>query len=71
MSVPHLKGGAIVWTCGKDNIIGEKEYCKDIGLRGFDYKLFKEEDSGGGREGLYGHPYLKYIIKLWTGDQVK
>ena len=36
----HLKGGGIVWTCGKDNIIKETEQYKAIGLCGFDCKLF-------------------------------
>ena len=47
MSVPHPKGGTIVWTCVKDHIIDEKEGYKDIGLRGLDYKLFEEEEGGG------------------------
>ena len=34
----HPKGGNIVWTCVKDNIVKEKEAYKAIGLRGFDYK---------------------------------
>ena len=42
VSVPHPKGGAIVWTFVKDHIIDEKEYYKDIGLRGFDHKVFEE-----------------------------
>ena len=71
VSVPHPKGGAIVWTCVKDHIIDEKEDYKDIGLRGFDYKLFEEEEGGGTREGLYGYPYFKHIIPLRTGDWVR
>ena len=67
MSIPHPKGGGIVWTCVKDNIIEEKEDYKAIGLRGFYYKLFEEEDSGGVQDGLYGYPFLKYIIQLWPG----
>ena len=43
VSVPHPKGGIIVWTCVKDHIIDEKEDYKEIGLCGFDYKLFEEE----------------------------
>ena len=31
----------------KDNIVEEKEDYEAIGLRGFYYKLFEEEDSGG------------------------
>ena len=51
MSVKHPKGGAIVWNCVKDHIIDEKEDYKNIGLSGFDYKLFVEEEGGGTREG--------------------
>ena len=67
MSVPHPKGGTIVWICVKDHIIDEKEDYKEIGLCGFDYKLFEEEEGGGKREGLDGYPYLKHIIQLWRG----
>ena len=38
----------------KDHIIDEKDDYKDIGLRGFDCKLFEEEEGGGTREVLYG-----------------
>ena len=30
----------------KDNIVEEKEDYNAIGLRGFDYKLFEEEEGG-------------------------
>ena len=52
MSVPHLKGGDMFWTCMKDNIIDEKEYYEAIGLNGFDYKLFEEEEGGGDLIGI-------------------
>ena len=39
--VQHPKGGNIVCTCVKGNIIEEKEYCLAIGLCGFDYKSFE------------------------------
>ena len=68
MSSTHPKGGEIVWTCVKDHIIDEKEDYKDIGLRGFDYKLFGEEEGGGTRKGFDSYPYLKHIIKLWPCD---
>ena len=55
----------------KDNIIKEKDDQKYIGIRGFDYKLFEEEESGGVKEGLVGYTYLKHRIKLWPGDWVK
>ena len=47
MSVLHPKGGNIVWTFVKDRTIEEKYQYKDIGLHGFDYKLFEEEEGGG------------------------
>ena len=37
----------------KDHIIDEKEDYKDIGLHGFEYKLFEEEKGGGTIEVLY------------------
>ena len=49
MSVPNTKGRRFFWTCVKDHIIDEKEDCKTIGLRGFDYKLFEEEEVRGTR----------------------
>ena len=64
MSVPHPKGGCIVWTCVKDHIIDEKEKYKAIELCGFDYKLFEEEGGGGTRKGLDDYPYLKHLIQL-------
>ena len=71
MLVPHPKGGEIVWNCVKDYVIDEKEDHKDIGLCGFDYKLFEKEEGGGNREGLYGYTYLKHLIQLWLGYWVK
>ena len=71
VSVPNPKGGAIVWTCVKDHIIDENKAYKYIGLCGFDNKIFEEEEGGGTGEGLYGYPYLKYLIQLWPGNWVK
>ena len=51
----------------KDHVIDEQEDYKEIGLRGFDYKLFEEDEGGGKRERLDGYPYFKHFIKLWTG----
>ena len=47
VSVLHPKGGNIVQTCVKDAIIKEEHQYKDIGLCGFDCKLFEEEEGGG------------------------
>ena len=50
MSIPHLKGGNIVWNFVKDHIIEEKEQYEAIGLRGFDYL---RKRSVGGLERYY------------------
>ena len=71
MSVPHTKGGFIVCTCVKDNVIEDKEQYKAIGVRGFDYKLFKEEEGGRTKEVLDRYPYFNHLIQLWTGDWIK
>ena len=36
----------------KDNIIEEKDYYEAIGLHGFYYTLFEEEEGGGGLIGI-------------------
>ena len=64
MSVPHPKGGTIVWTCVKDHEIDEKEDYKEIGICGFDYSLLEEKEGGEKLEGLDGYPYMKHLIKL-------
>ena len=69
--VPHPKGGNIVFTCVKDNIIDEKEQYEAIGICGFYYKLFDEEEGVGNREGIGGYTYLNHIIQLWPGCWVK
>ena len=69
--VPHKKGGNIVWTFVNNHIINEKEQYEAIGIHGFDYKLFEEEEGGGTRERLDGYPYLKHLIQLWPGDSDK
>ena len=55
----------------KNYIIDEKDQYESIGLRGFDYKLFEEEEGRGTREGLNGYPCLKHLIQLWPGYWVK
>ena len=45
-----------------NHIINEKKQYVSIGLHGFDYKLFEEEEVRGTREGLYSYPYLGHII---------
>ena len=46
VSIPHPKGGNIVWTGVKYHIIDENDNYKAIGLRGYEYKLSEEEKVG-------------------------
>ena len=46
---------------------GVKEEYKSVGLHGCYYKLFEEEEVGGVQESIDGYPYLKHLVKLWTG----
>ena len=41
VAVLYPKGGRIFWIRVEDSIIVEKEYYIEIGLCGFDYKLFE------------------------------
>ena len=43
-------GGGVIYTCVKDDVVREKEQYKSIGLHGFDYKLFEEEEGTWGVE---------------------
>ena len=71
MSILHPKGGNIVWVCVKDNIIEGRFQYESIGIRGFDYKLFEKYEGGGIQGVLYGYPYLKNLLQLWTVYLVK
>ena len=55
----------------EDNVVGEKDEHKEIGSCGFDFKLFPEEKGGDFHEGIYGYPYLKHLLELWTSDWIE
>ena len=40
-----------------------------IGLRGFDFNIYDEDEEVVVREECSG-PYLKMLIKLWPGDLI-
>ena len=71
MTVPNPKEGECFGFFSTDHIVNEKDQYKVIILRGFDYKLFEEEEGGVTREGKYGYPYVKHIIQLWSVDWMK
>ena len=52
-----------------DNVIGEPSDHEYIGLRGFDFNIFDEDEDGVVREGC-SEPYLKMLIKIWPGGWI-
>ena len=50
-----------------DYVVEDPGDHEDIGLRGFDFNIFDEDEEGFVREGC-SEPYLKILIKLWPGD---
>ena len=58
-----MRANSLSWS-------GTRQY-EDIGLCGFDHKLFEEEKGGEIIEGLDGYPYFKHLIQLWPGDWPK
>ena len=49
-----------------DHVVEEPSDHEDIGLRGFDFNIFDEDEKGVVREEC-SEPYLKMLIKLWPG----
>ena len=49
-----------------DHVVEDPRDHKDIGLRGFDFNIFDEDEEGVVREGC-SELYLLMLIKLWPG----
>ena len=49
----------LLWGVVGDHVLEEPCDHEDIGLRGFDFNIFYENEEGVVREG-YSEPYLKY-----------
>ena len=56
----------LLWEVVGDHVVEDPSDHEDIGLRGFDFNIFDEDDEGVVREECSG-PYLKMLIKLWPG----
>ena len=52
-----------------DHVAEEPSDHEDIGLRGFDFNIFDEDEEGVVREGSI-ETYLIMLIKLWPGDYI-
>ena len=53
-----------------DHVVEEPTDHEGIGLRGFDFNIFDEDEKGVEREGSSEFPYLLMLIKLWPGDWI-
>ena len=51
-----------------DHFVEEPTDHDEIGLQGFDFNSFYEDEKGVGREGSSDFPYLLMLIKLWPGN---
>ena len=63
----------VLWGVVGDHVVEEPSDHEDIGLRGFDFNIFDEDEKGVVREECSG-TYLKMLINLWPGfwiDQLK
>ena len=63
----------VLWEVVGDHVVEEPSDHEDIGLRGFDFNIFDEDEEGVVRKNC-SEPYLKMLIKIWPGnwiDQLK
>ena len=51
-----------------DHVVEEPTDHEEIGLRGFDFNFFDEDDEGVVVEGSIYFPYLLILIKLWPSN---
>ena len=59
----------LLWEVFSDHVLEEPSDYEDIGLRGFDFNIFDEDEEGVVRERC-SEPYLKMLIKLFPGDWI-
>ena len=57
----------VIWEVVDDHVVEEPSDHEEIGLRGFDFNVFNEDEEGVVREGSSEFPYLLMLIKLWPG----
>ena len=58
----------VLWEVVNDHVVEEPTNHEEIGLRGFGFNLFNEDEEGVVREGSSDFQYLLMLIKLRTGN---
>ena len=64
MEVVDHDGKTVLWKLVYDNVVEEETDHDEIGLRGFDFSSFGEDEKGVGIEGSSKFPYLIMLIKI-------
>ena len=54
----------VLWEVVNDHVVEEPSDREDIGIKGFYFNIFDEDEKGVVREGC-SEPYLKILIKIW------
>ena len=57
----------VLWEVVYYDVLKESSDHEEIGLRGFYFNVFDEDDEGVVREGSSEFPYLLMLIKIWPG----
>ena len=65
MEVVVDDGKNVIWEMVNDYVAEKTTDHEGIGLRGFDFNIFDEDEKGVEREGSSEFPYLLMLIKLW------
>ena len=68
MEVTCYYGKEVLWGVVDDHVVEDPSDNEDIGLRGFDFNIFNEDEEGVVREGSSEFPYLLILINIWPGD---
>ena len=59
----------VIWEVVDNHVIEDPSDHEDIGLQGFDFNIFDEDEEGVVREGC-SELYLLILIQLWPGDWI-
>ena len=58
----------VLWGVVNDHVLEDPTDNEEIGLRGFDFNVFDEDEEGVVREGSSDFPYLLLLIKIFPGN---
>ena len=61
-------GKNFLWGVLVNHIVEEVNDHDEIGLQGFDFNLFDEDEKGVDREGMSEYTYSLMLTKMWLGD---